>query len=497
MGARRFLWIWAALFALSICYALGTPLGSAPDEPSHIIKAAAVAHGELIGTQHSGSPDTIVLVPAAIANAQDWPCNKFVTSEPASCMPPFHSGMAPTKALTSAGLYNPVYYWLVGWPSLLSGNAQVIGYGMRMVSALLITACLAVAFTALSRLKVFWLAKYGFFAALTPMVYYLAGSVNPNSLEIAAGICTFATLLLVASHDHGPSKLEAGIIAASAVLLVTSRGISPLWLALMLGVVVALTPARRMMMLLKNRRMLIAAGIALVATVGSVVWTLYTGSLGSLAKSPGVGSSPAVAFISKMISPVDPTVIGVFGWLDAPAPESVIAVWITFALAGLVVALGVARGRNLVALLVSVAGIGVLPALVQAASVRNTGYVWQGRYSLLAFGIFLITCSVVVARESTTDRVSPRMGWLVVSIVAIAQTWSFVTVMTRNAVGGTNIFHIVRPAAWSPPGGVALWILLAAVASTAVSIVVVLARNSASRGELPGRPDITSGTIRS
>ena len=46
-GERATWWISFAVFgALACLWALTTPLGAGPDEPAHIIKAAAVAHGD-------------------------------------------------------------------------------------------------------------------------------------------------------------------------------------------------------------------------------------------------------------------------------------------------------------------------------------------------------------------------------------------------------------------------------------------------------------------
>ena len=54
----------------------------------------------------------------------------------AGCAPELRRAAAQTWFNTWVGTYNPVYYYLVGWPSLLfEGNTGV--YAMRIASSLL------------------------------------------------------------------------------------------------------------------------------------------------------------------------------------------------------------------------------------------------------------------------------------------------------------------------------------------------------------------------
>ena len=74
------------LFGLMLCWTLATPIFGVPDEPTQVIKAAAVARGELVGGPASG-PYTAVQVPAGIIGSH-YSCFVYQRSVPASCQPP-------------------------------------------------------------------------------------------------------------------------------------------------------------------------------------------------------------------------------------------------------------------------------------------------------------------------------------------------------------------------------------------------------------------------
>lgn len=83
-------------FALMAMWALTMPLMAAPDEPSHVVKAAAVSRGQLGGvlgdapkdTSEPGAP-TWVQVPSDLADLQDFPdCFRFDGDSSADCTSP-------------------------------------------------------------------------------------------------------------------------------------------------------------------------------------------------------------------------------------------------------------------------------------------------------------------------------------------------------------------------------------------------------------------------
>ena len=106
-----------------------------PDEPAHAIKAASVVRGELMGESNGGQGDrATVSVPGYIADLPAQACHAFDRRVTADCAPVVNADdTGLTDAETSAGNYNPMYYFMVGWPSLLMSGAPAV-YAMRIVS---------------------------------------------------------------------------------------------------------------------------------------------------------------------------------------------------------------------------------------------------------------------------------------------------------------------------------------------------------------------------
>ena len=57
LQSRRFLWFVSFMLfaAVAGAWALATPIDGAPDEASHVVRAASVARGEILGQQRAGA----------------------------------------------------------------------------------------------------------------------------------------------------------------------------------------------------------------------------------------------------------------------------------------------------------------------------------------------------------------------------------------------------------------------------------------------------------
>ncbi len=108
-----------------------------------------------------------------------------------------------------AGRYNPAYYAVVGIPTLVRpGEATV--YVMRFLTAAIVACLLTLGVTACRELDDPRWAVVGFAAAVTPMTLFLAGSVNPSAVEIAAALALWATLLIWFSNPEPDARALAG-----------------------------------------------------------------------------------------------------------------------------------------------------------------------------------------------------------------------------------------------------------------------------------------------
>lgn len=460
---------WLLLSVLSIAWSITTPVSASPDEPAHIIKAASVARGQFIGEP---SPDGhIVQVPRYIASTQAETCFAFQPNIAADCAIPLTG--PPSEVIsssTTAGLYNPVYYLLVGWPSLLIGDATGI-YVMRAVSGIL--ASLFLAFTVLIaygwRRNILPLAALG--VAVPPMLLFLNGSVNPNGVETTATLAVFTAMLAIVMQPNERLLAERSLILlAGAAVAVNARGLSPLWVLVAIFTPLLLISWTQIWKLLRKPMVLVAVGGTAATTAFALFWLAGTNSLASAVTDkdasrafPGVGASPITGFVNTIRETFGyaQTMIGNFGWLDTPAPATAYFVWAVFAGVLLLAGFSVLRGRRLLFAAVLVGLYLLVPPVIQAAYITGGGMIWQGRYNLPLFAMFAFGVAVVLAErlpgldEAILARFSLLiwLGWL------LAQYLSFATALKRYAVGSNGSWKDVLLAPeWSAPLGNLVWL---------------------------------------
>ncbi len=180
-GARAALFLAPfAIFALlGVLWSLASPVFSVPDENAHATKAIAQVRGQVVGYTLPDVRHIVVDLPPGYEYSQDTLCFATRPDVSAGCAPDFGGPDAQPWFNTWVGAYNPVYYYLVGWPSLLfDGNASI--YAMRIASSLVGAALLAWAFlAAASGGRSRWMPVGVAFAA-APMCMYLIGAVNPE-----------------------------------------------------------------------------------------------------------------------------------------------------------------------------------------------------------------------------------------------------------------------------------------------------------------------------
>lgn len=484
------------LALLAALWALATPVGAAPDEPAHLIKAASVVRGQLIGAR---GPDgqTTVQVPEYIAFTQSQTCYAFNADKTADCTPPTPKDSDRTAtAVTTAGLYNPVYYALVGWPSLIDGNASGI-YWMRIVSGMVVALFLALAFALLIGWRRPAIPLVGFATALTPMVLFLGGTVNPNTLEIAATLTAFTALLTII-REPNPSRIagRSAILLVSFAIVANMRGLSLLWLLFAILTPLLLISRERLVQLLKTRAIQVAIGGAAIAAIAALVWLIASNSLGASVTdpnvqntAPGVGTSGISGFVSTLIATFDygQQVIGILGWLDTPLPSSVYFLWAALVGGIMLVAFALLRRRALLVTLILTGAVVLLPPILQGIYINKGGIIWQGRYILPLF-----VCLIVAAAAFLSDRIAlsrathRRLLVLLLIAWAGAEFLSFATALRRYAIGiDTGWRQLLNPH-WAPPGGT-----LPLLATFALLLVVaILGALSVSRPrDRPYRPE--------
>ncbi|HEV2309493.1 MAG TPA: DUF2142 domain-containing protein [Acidimicrobiia bacterium] len=511
VAARPWLVSFLLFAALEIVWLTATPLFGAPDEPSHVIRAAAVARGQLVGHSHPRAPGyfQFVHVPSSLVKAGNHPpadprayipCFALVSNVLPSCFGELPARHGERTVPTDVGLDPPAYYAVVGLPSLVGAGSHPARtvYLMRLLSALLCAALLASAVMTLRDLRPLWVGASGLAFALTPAALFFGGVVSPNGFEICAGIAAWVSVAVLAhdADDHVDVKVlrRAGI---AMIALVLARGLSPLWLALLLLTAVALTTSR-------GRRRLVASGAvrrwaAAVAgaTVLAVVYILVEHPLTQLT---GHGPLPlpsesvlaiARTSLGSMMQQYQ-QMIGVFGWLDTGSPSLTYLLWT----AGLVLIVGgclALVARRYAAVVVGLVALSVVvPVALDTSQARRVGIGWEGRWTLaFAVGVPIVAALSVAWDHRRALLNASRLPLILATIFVVAQFLAFGQYLRRVTVGAAGSLTFWLHPHWSPP--LPAWLLLGG----ALVLLVALAAWLFQPGEwlTPSEPAIDAAAV--
>ncbi len=460
-STTRWIVLAIAVVALHAIWSLSIPLMASPDEPSHVVRAAAVARGQWAGEMGPPPTDgsrpgtgTIVQLPSEYAQLVALPnCFAYQPEQPASCqqdVPPSDQSSIPVE--TFAGQYPPLYYALVGWPSLVTdGEASV--YAMRLVSGVLAAALLVWGVFRLLRSARPGPAVWASAVAITPMVLFMGATVNPQALEISSAFAFWAACVALATSTGRPSTAVVVQATVTGVVLVNSRASGPIWALAAVVIAVLLAPRGRLRELWAARSIRLAGLAAIVSGILAVVWVVtHGGVVTAQALFPEYTEPFATARQVARLSPAYVRqAIGDFGWLDAPSPPLTVAIWVVAGALMLVMALvcrAPRRGRLALGLLT--VGVAAAPFALQIPTAPDAGLVWQGRYVLpLAVGLPIVAANVLTAGRQRRTRTIAR--WVLVA-VAGAQVAAFYWASRRYSEGLDGALFTVAPD-WSSPLG--------------------------------------------
>ena len=468
-----------ALAALQAIWSVAIPPMASPDEPSHVIHAAAVVRGQWSGvldpaptTPTGQGGGTTVQLPSDYLGVTWLPdCFAHRSNQPASCQQPVAGPDGTTVAVeTSAGQYPPLYYLLVGWPSRFL-HAVPSMYAMRLVSGILTSALLVWGLYRLRSLTSRAAWTWAALAALTPMTLFVGAMVNPQALEIASAFAFWAACLALVRAPDGPRTAVVVQAAVTGALLVNTRTSGPVWALTIVAMALVLAPKGRMRLVARLTSLRWALAVAVAAGVAAIAWVATHGAIASGARLYPMFASPLRAgwFELAQTSVHLQQMIGNFGWLDAPSPALTVLVWNALVGALLMLAVAVAGRRTQWALLLSVAAVVAMPVALQIPTAVDTGLIWQGRYTLpAAVGVPMVAAIALGEAPAALAEVVRRMTrWVAVPSVAVAHVAAFAWAMRRYAVGLDGRFLTLSPD-WSSPLG-----YLTAVAVYAVPVAVL------------------------
>ncbi|MCL3862706.1 DUF2142 domain-containing protein [Actinotalea sp. K2] len=484
---RRPLRAWLAggilLFLMTAAWSAAIPLMGSPDEPSHVVKAAAVARGQWSGelgppptdTSRPGA-GTIVQLPDDFAAALALPnCFAFQPAVPASCQQDLAPAGPGTVAVeTFAGQYPPLYYAAVGWPSLVLG-AEASVYAMRLLSALLTAGLVTWGAYRLSTVPGNGLALWGAAAAMTPMTLFLGGTVNPQGLEIALAFSFWAACLSLVARRGVVTTSGIVHAAISGALLVNVRTSSPFWALVIVVVALVVAPSGRWRELVAHRAARWAGVAAALASVTAVAWVaVHRGVV------TGGDLYPHYADLRLTLLEITgdgygylANMIGNFGWLDAPAPPVTMLAWYIGAGAVILAATSLSAPiRQRAGLLLLVLAVAGSPFALQIPTATNAGLIWQGRYALpIAVGVPLLAALLLGGEHAATRAALRRMLRGALVVLLVGHVAAFYWASRRYSEGLEGDLFALTPD-WSSPIGYLTGTAAFAAAATALTVMV-------------------------
>jgi len=491
-GRAVFALSFLVFFGASAIWSAATPLLAAPDEPSQMVKAAAVAHGEWTAVCYQSATDAnscvanttsalgfevlpsfydMIRAPDSTDPPHSQICFHTRPADPASCARSLNRTATPTEVQdgltkyvwTYQARYPPLYYAIVGLPSHFGGSTIDL-YLMRLVSAALAALFLALSLWALSKYSRNRLLLLGLVVAVTPMVLFLGGVVNSSGLEIACGVALFSSgaVLVTERLEDAPAGLVA-VLVASASTLELVRSLSPLWVALSAVALVGFAKGAALGRLLRRRFVLLGGLLVVACGAAAIVWIVavhatdvYTGAAAGIPSSTGEAAILRTSFLHNAF--YLPDMVGIFGWFDTRAPAVTYLIWYALAI-GLAAVGVVLGGRRRGGVLVAMAlAILVVPVLISSSQARQHGYVWSGR-DTLPFAVGLPLLAAAAAGRPLLERFGAarlRRLMVVVAVLAgVAQFLAFYEALRRYAVGTAGpIFGFLLHPSWHPAIGI-------------------------------------------
>lgn len=474
---RTAFWLAFAIFAvLGGLTALASPLASGPDEASHVAKAAGVARGHLIGSEHTPGVHSLALPRLYEVHYTLNDCFGLKPDVPASCAPDVSGDLTSVvDSRTTAGRYNPVYYVAIAAPTLMTADVSVL-YLTRLASALLCAALLALAVRTLAEIRDPAWVVAGTAVAITPMVVYLSGVVNPASVEAAAGVALWV-VLTATLLDPDRALLRRRMLRAGVMVLalVNAKALSPLLLALIVLLVVLFAGWARTRRTLLDRRAWPGLILGVLGALVAVLWIGVAGTVADTGEEPWASLTTAAAadLVVRRTATYLMNIVGVFGTADAVMP--LWAYFVFAALAGVVVLLALALGarRERLTLVLVAGSVLVLPAALQLPQVATLGLPWQGRYLLpLAAGLPILAGFALRGHAPLPREATRRVVSSVVVGMAFLHLVGFGTNLRRHVAGESAGYFEPVPDAWQPP--VPSLVLVVAAVITLVALVVLL-----------------------
>jgi hypothetical protein len=496
--------VWFTSFVLvtllCVLWAVADPLFAGPDEPAHVIKAVAVDHGQLTGKQLTQPLDSKqfqtveqvtfdVRVPEIFGSVGVVPC----FAHHGDLLPPclkFRGSTQDADVPTYTARNPPAYYAVVGLASRVHRAGAATVYLMRFITAAITGAFVATAITALRRSAAPRLVAVGLVVAVTPVVLFLSGTVNPNAPEIASAIALWVCGLALVSR--AAERVDNRLVTAtgiSAGVLTLCRQVGPLWLGLIALIIAGVANRDALRNLARSSWVRLWAVVVAAAAVAQLTWDGVVQPVEATRVEHSLFHGPTLDVVEDSAGGLWVSyreLIDTYGWLDTRAPRLTLLFWTAAIALLLFVAIAWATRRQVVALGALLAAIVVVPIVLEATFYRHAGTLWQGRYNLaLAVGVPILAASCLATTERGRQLASPRLVWTVGIALGVGHVLAFANDLRRYTAGYSREIQYWKAPQWLPPlmTPLLLTIVYSAVIVAFVWWVLVAVPTAAERGD--------------
>jgi hypothetical protein len=472
----RAVWLLATLayFLMAAAWAVALPANGTYDERQHVVRAYAVASGQWLPPARDEGH--AVRAPRSLV-PEDADCAWRRPYRTADCQRPV-SDATPVDLVTKAGRYSPVYYAPVGLPLLVAPDERGV-LAARLVSALLSALLLGAAVAVAARLGRPLLAVAVALVG-TPMAVNLAGSVNPNGLEISAAVLLFAALLALVREPAAAPRRLLLLAGLAAALLATVRHLGPLLVAVDVAACALLARPGALRELWRSRdaRLLLGAPVA-AAALFAVAWTLASG-VTAVHPLPGIDAGPLHVARVRLRFWLQ-QVVGQFGYGEVVISKVAVAAWYALVAAVVLPALWWAGWRARAAVALLLAACAALLFGLELALAPRIGWSQHGRYAM-PIGVGVVLVAGFLGWRTAVSSRSRIVAMGLVAATAPLHLYALARVMTRYQIGigaGLDPFGGV----WRPPlGTVAPLVALVAGLATLLATLLIVTVRLSTRG---------------
>lgn len=410
-------------------WALGSPVGAAPDEDFHLASTWC-GWGEREGLCESGDQQGVWAVPQQLVLAAH--CYAFQPEQSAACVPTDDAMLGTTRV--NAGYSPPLFYAVTAAFAGHDIEASVIMIRL-FNSAVFVSAVTAVLLLLKpgQRGPLIWSSA----VALVPVGMFFIASANPSSWAVLSGLTVWIALTGYFTADRRGRRIALGALAAGiGVLGAGARSDAAVYVAFaaLVAAVLSYRSGRDWLKLAALPVALALLGAYFFLSSGQSSWAVAAG--GEQIANGGGGSSWGLLLFNLVMLPyLWSGNLGTWGlgWLDTVMPPTVWIVMIGVCVAVTFWGLRVMERRKGLVLGLGLLALIAMPLYVLNGQHASVGSEVQPRYILPLMLIFVGTVVYGFARDDL--GLSKIQGLVVLLGVAVANSFALHTNMQRYITG--------------------------------------------------------------